>query len=579
MSALEKKRTRLCRAVIIGVFFSILYAAIAARAVYLQVFQRSWLLQKAAGQYEKSFISNGKRGIIYDRNQREMAVSIDVSSLAAYPARIKNVGATAKALAHALKIDANKLEQRLVSKRSFVWIKRHIVPKEKKAVRELDLEGIDFMPEHSRVYPNKTLAAQVLGFSGIDGHGLEGIEFYYNNYLKGEVGKFTIIKDALGRVFDGEKTTETTYSGKNLLTTLDRKIQYITESALEESVLKYSGKSGMAIVMDPDTGAVLALAHFPFFNPNSFKSFDRNAWRNRAITDPFEPGSTMKVFLAAAAIDSGSCSKNTIFFCENGEYRIGRNIVHDTHSHGWLSLQHIVKYSSNIGAVKVTEKIGREKLYGMLSSFGFGAKTGIDCPGETTGTLPPYKRWSRIDTGAISFGQGVSVSAIQLVTAVSAIANGGILMKPYIVKAVMDQDGRVIKKIGPQKKKRVIPAQTATIIRKIMKSVTTEEGTGSLADPGFYSVCGKTGTAQKTDETGRYAKGKYIASFVGFAPEKNPRVAVLVVVDEPQEKYYGGTVAAPVFKKIVLETLNYMNVPPERGSRILTASRGDEASG
>jgi cell division protein FtsI (penicillin-binding protein 3) len=580
MNPFKKKRIRLWRVVIIGVFFSILYGTIAARAIYIQVFKRSWLSEKAADQYERSFIFNGKRGIIYDRNHREMAVSIDVPSIAAYPAHIKDVGNTAKVLAHTLNIDVNKLERQLASKRSFVWIKRRVVPKEKKTVKELNLEGIDYIPENNRVYPNKTLAAQVLGFSGIDGHGLEGIEFYYDSYLKGEAGKFTIVKDALNRVFDAEKKIETTtYGGRNLVITLDRTIQYITERALEESVLKYSAKSGMEIVMDPKTGAVLASAHFPFFNPNSFGSFDRNTWRNRAITDQFEPGSTMKVFLAAAAIDSGECSKNTIFFCENGAYKIGKNTVHDTHSNGWLSLQHIVKFSSNIGAVKITEMIGRKRLYTMLSSFGFGAKTGIDCPGETTGSLSPYNRWSRIDAGAISFGQGISVSAIQLVTAVSAIANGGVLMKPYIVKAVMDQNGRTVKKFTPQKKSRVISAKTAGIIKKIMKSVTTEEGTGSLADPGFYSVCGKTGTAQKTDETGRYARGKYVASFLGFAPEEDPKISVLVVVDEPRENHYGGTVAAPVFKKIVLETLNYMNVPPHRGSGSLTAYWDNEVSG
>ncbi len=538
--------------------------AIGAKAVYLQIFCGPWLSQKAADQYEKSFISHGKRSIIYDINHREMAVSINVTSIAAFPPHIKDARATAKALEKALKIDINALCRKLASKKSFVWVKRRVTPREAKEVKNLKLSGIDFIPEQKRFYPNKTLAAQVLGFSGIDSHGLEGIEFYYDAYLKGTADKFTVLKDALGHGFDSKKKTVSNYGGNNLILTIDSTIQYITERALEEAVTKFSARSGTAIVMAPKTGAILALAHYPFFNPNSFESFDRKLWRNRAITDQFEPGSTMKIFSAAAALESGVCTPNSIFFCENGAYKIGKNVVHDTHPHGWLSLQQIIKYSSNIGAVKVGEMMGSEFLYKTLRNFGFGEKTGIDCPGETAGSLSSYNRWSKIDAGAISFGQGVSVSAIQLITAASAIANDGILLKPYIVQAIIDQNGRIIKCSTPCKVGRVVSFETARAVRKMMKSVVSNGGTGVNAALESYSVCGKTGTAQKIDEKGTYEKGKYIASFIGFIPAEEPEAAILVMIDEPQGKHYGSIVAAPAFRKITHEMLNYINIPAGR---------------
>ena len=320
----------------------------------------------------------------------------------------------------------------------------------------------------------------------------------------------------------------------------------------------------MAIVMSPKTGALLALAHYPFFNPNSFESFDRKSWRNRAITDQFEPGSTMKIFSAAAALESGACTPDSIFFCENGAYKIGKNVVHDTHPHGWLSLQQIIKYSSNIGAVKVSEMTGAEFLYNALRDFGFGRKTEIDCPGETTGSFSSYNRWSKIDAGTISFGHGISVSAIQLITSACAIANDGILLRPYIVQAIIDQNGRVIKCLTPYKVRRVVSNETARAVRKMMKSVVSDGGTGVNAALESYSVCGKTGTAQKIDEKGMYKKGSYIASFIGFIPAEEPEVVILVVIDEPRKEHYGSIVAAPAFRKIAYETLNHINMPADR---------------
>jgi cell division protein FtsI (penicillin-binding protein 3) len=552
---------------IIGLLFFVLILAIGAKAVYLQMFCGNWLSERAANQYEKDLVTTGKRGQIYDRNHHEMAVSIGTTSLAAYPSKIQDKKSAARALAGILNLNQRKLAQKLNSQRAFVWIKRQVSPKELSEVRALGIKGIDFIPSYSRFYPNKTLAAQVLGFTGVDGHGLEGVEYYYDKMLRGQENSRVILKDALGRGFAKEKkATEnkatTADRAKNLVLTIDRTIQFITENALDEAVTQFSAESGMAIVMDPQTGAVLAMANSPVFNPNTFGRFPRGTWRNRTITDPFEPGSTMKIFTAAAALESGTCSPSSIFFCENGVYRIGKNVIHDTHPRGWLSLQQIVKFSSNIGVVKVVESIGPDSLHLTLTNFGFGEKTHLDCPGETSGVLSSSKRWTRVDTGAISFGQGISVSALQLTTAASAIANGGSLMQPYIVAAITDHNGRIIERTEPRVVRTAVSAKTATIIKSIMKTVTTEGGTGVNAALDGYSVSGKTGTAQKIDASGKYARGIYVSSFLGFAPADEPKVVILVIVDEPKGKHYGGTVAAPAFKKIAHETLNYLNIPP-----------------
>ena len=557
----------------IGIFFAVCLASIGVKAGYLQIYQRSWLAEKAAEQYERPFKELGKRGTIYDANLREMAVSINATSIAAYPRKIQDITATAKMLANSLNIDSKILQKRLLAKKPFIWVKRQATPKEVNAVKSLNLDGVGFLPETSRFYPQKTLAAQTIGFTGLDGNGLEGIEFYYDNQLKGTNFEYVVLKDARGQDFNSEKTT-TDYSGKNIVLTIDQTIQYITEKALKEAVDENAAKSGIAVVMSPKTGAILSIAQYPSLNPNSYEKFDKHLWRNRAITDPFEPGSTMKIFTVAAAIERGNCTPNTVFYCENGEYKIGKDIIHDTHPHGWLSLEDIVKYSSNIGAYKIGKKTGPESLHRTLKDFGFGEKTGINCPGETQGVLIPYKKWSAIDIGAISFGQGISASPLQIISAVSAIANDGLLMKPYIVQAIMDQKGLTASRFDPIPVRQAVSSVTAGKLKDILMSVTEKEGTGFNAAIEGYTVCGKTGTAQKTNETGRYAKGKYISSFVGFTPAENPEIAVLVILDEPMKSHYGGVVAAPAFSKIAQETLTYLNVPPKnRKTDGLTVSK------
>ena len=563
---------------ILGSIMYALFFLMAGKAVYYQVFLKEWLADKAMSQYEKVDVVSGKRGNIYDAGNRKMAVSIDVVSVGMHPKQIRDVRATIKSLTEILHIDRRELINNLYSTKPFVWIKRQITPKESKMLADLNLPGIVLKPEFSRFYPNKFLGAQVVGFCGLDGRGIEGVEYYYNTHLQGSEDRVKVLKDALGRRFESEKTTVTDSDGNNLILTVDGAIQYITEKALEKAVTGFSAKSGMAIVMNPRTGGILALAHYPSYNPNAFREYSKGDLRNRALTDPFEPGSTMKIFSVAAAIESGICKPTTVFNCENGAYNVGGSVVHDTHSYGMLTVQEIIKYSSNIGAIKVGQAVGAEILYKNLRKFGFGEKTGIDCAGETTGVLAPYTKWRKIDAGTIAFGQGISVSAIQLITATSAIANGGILMKPYLVQAVTDANGQVIKKIEPTPVRRAISTETARTVRQMMKEVITTGGTGVNAALDGYTVCGKTGTAQKI-VNGAYARGKYVSSFIGFVPADYPEAVILVVVDEPQKRYYGGTVAAPAFKNIALETLGYLNISPQNIPKRLTVSLEKEGEG
>ncbi|MCP4748954.1 MAG: penicillin-binding protein 2 [Desulfobacteraceae bacterium] len=567
------------RTAIVVALFMLWLAVIGARAGYLQIYRGPWLSNKAAVQYERELTIHGKRGAIYDRRHQAMAVSIETTSVAAYPPMVENKLQAAAKLAKALGVPKKHVEQKLASKRSFVWLKRQATPRQVNAVKKYKIKGIDFLSGHSRFYPNTTLAAQLLGFTGIDGHGLEGLEFYFDKDLKGEEYTITMLKDALGRGFETDQWVAESRAGNNLILTIDRQIQYIVENALAQAVTENEAVSGMAIVMEPQTGALLAVAHYPFFNPNTFRKYDRTLWRNRAITDPFEPGSTMKIFSAAAALENGVSNVNTIFYCENGSYALGGHTVNDTKPHGWLSLQQIIKYSSNIGTVKIIEKVGQKNYHDYLQSFGFGNRTKIDCPGESAGSLPHFRRWTRVDTAAIAFGQGVSATALQLITAACALANDGVMMRPYIVKAVTDSNGRTVRTVNHDIIRRVVSAETSRIIRRIMKTVIASGGTGERAALEGYSVCGKTGTAQKIDATGKYAKDRYVASFLGFAPAENPALAVLVVVDEPRKSLYGGLAAAPAFKQIVKETLSCLDIAPGTDVKKLRVSSRFRGSG
>ncbi len=565
------------RMLVVGCVFTLFFLVIAFKAIYLQVFEDTRLSREASGEYSRSVKLREKRGTIYDANSRELAVSTSVMAVGAHPDRINQPARAAAVMAEELNLDKSGLTEKLRSDASFVWIRRDVSPEKARGLdRRID-QGLELVDTYSRVYPHKSLGAQVIGFSGVDGHGLEGVEYYYDTRLKGDPRQWTIVKDALGRIFQRSSPEQASEEGKNLVLTLDANIQYITEEALKKSVLRFNAESGMALVMEPQTGAIRAVAHYPGFNPNAFTRFPRQNWRNRAITDSFEPGSTFKIFLAAAALESGLYTPDTIVDCENGRYSSYGRVIQDTHPYDELTLTEVIKYSSNIGAVKIAEAIGPKTFYDTLRDFGFGEKTGIDCPGETAGRLRHYRNWRGIDNATIAFGQGVSVSAVQLLSAVSAIANHGVLMKPRVAKAVTNPGGGIVESFEPERVRRVISGDVAAQLKEMMQAVTESGGTGELASPEGYKVCGKTGTAQILNDQGTYKNSEYNALFAGFAPAESPELAALVVVRAPKVNHYGGKVAGSAFAEIIRESFNYMNIAPTVARN--SGNRSDEKEG
>ncbi len=569
------KRNRRIR--IVGVVFTLCFLVVAAKAVYLQAFAGDALSVRAVREYKRDYESVGKRGNIYDAQSRELVVTAGVVSIAARPSRINNPAKAAEVIAEILGMDQNRVAQTLSSQRPFVWIKRDASPRQAEAISTAIPQGLEFIENYSRIYPNRQLAAQVLGFAGVDGNGLEGIEYYYDEYLKGKPYRQTVVRDALGRIFQQEEASAPDTEGKSLVLTIDANIQHIAEQAITRAVRRHNARSAIAVAMVPRTGEIKAIANYPTFNPNAFARFPRSTWRNRALTDSFEPGSTLKIFTAAAAMESGIDPERSFVDCEDGRYRIGRNVIHDVHPHEELNLNEIIQYSSNIGIVKISEMIGPEALYSTLRRFGFSRKTGIDCPGEIAGILRPYQSWRKIDNATIAFGQGVTVTAIQLVNAVAAIANDGELMKPRIVREIKNPDGSAFRRFEPETLRRAVSPVIAKQLREMMNAATDREGTGSRAVPDGYTVCGKTGTAQILNASGNYKNSDYYAIFIGFSPARSPELAVLVAIEAPRGKYYGGEVAAPVFEEIVRESFNYMNVPPLHASPFLIKEDGKPA--
>ncbi len=540
--------------------------SLGAKSFEIQILKAKEYSLRAETGYSRPLTIKGERGRILDRHWSKLGASLDAMTLAADPLRIEAPVKTARALAQILDLDVKKLTDTFSTDSRYALVAENISPDLARQVRALNLPGIYFTKSFKRFYPNRDLAAQVIGFTGKDDIGLEGLEFKYNAILEGRQVNIRVRRDGTGRILDIDRKKQEELRGNDLILTLDKKIQFLTETTLEETVRKHQAKSGLALVMRPATGELLAMAHYPRFNPNIFQEFDSALYRNRAVTDAFEPGSTMKVFTAAAALEKG-LTPQSIFFCENGRYRIGKYTVKDTHPHDWLSINHIIAYSSNIGAVKIAETMGKHALHDYLIRFGFGNRTRVESPGETPGNLMPPERWSKIDTGAISFGQGISVSAIQLISGISAIANDGRIMKPMLVKQIVSSTGQDIQMFHPTLVRQAISPGTASQVTQMMALAVQEKGTGTKAALEGYSVCGKTGTAQKVlSGQKEYAKNTYTSVFAGFAPRQNPQLAILVVVDEPRKQYYGGDVAAPAFKTILAQSFNYLSIPPAAGS-------------
>jgi cell division protein FtsI/penicillin-binding protein 2 len=543
-------------------------AAIAGRLWYLQVYRYDHYAGKARRQQTTVVELDPPRGTIYDAHGRELAVSVQVDSAWADPADIRDPQATAAALAPLLHQDREALARRLARDGDFVWVARKLDPPDAEAVRRLDLPGIHFLPESKRYYPMRELAAQVLGYVGTDNQGLAGLELVHNKEIAGRPGRRTLLRDARrGTVIAPGLAAADPEPGRDLYLTLDATIQHIVERELALAVQKNRAKTGSMVLLDPATGAVLAMATYPSFDPNRYGDYSPAEWRNRAIMDAYEPGSTFKVVTAGAAIGAGLVRPEDVFDCEMGGITLYGIRIRDHKPYGRLTFADVIAKSSNVGVIKAALKLGDERFYKVIREFGFGRPTGIDLPGESPGILAPLKGWRPLTKAYIAFGQGISVTPLQLTAALAAVANHGTLLTPHVVAAVGKGEAIVRRFPQPPVAGHPLTAETAQIVEGLLERVVTD-GTGKSAAVPGYRVAGKTGTAQKPG-IGGYAHGSYIPSFIGFAPADRPALVGVVAVDSPQGfEYYGAQVAAPAFGAITRQVLLYMGVRPERAPLI-----------
>jgi cell division protein FtsI (penicillin-binding protein 3) len=569
---IERDLRRRIRNRILAIVGLLLFAGggIITRLFYLQVVWHQRLSSRAASQITDEMQFSPKRGIISDRNGRRLAVDVEVDSVYGVPSKVRDKGAVARVLADATGRDAGSYLRELGKKRPFVWLHRRVSPQVSRRVAGMGWEGVGFLKENKRFYPQRELAAQVLGVAGVDNQGLSGVELSYDAHLWRDAVWFVAERDALGNdILISGPPLAALREGDEIRLTLDEVIQFIAQEELERGVQEANAQGGSIVVIEPRTGDVLAMANVPFFNPNEFQKYGQQHFRNRTLSDAAEPGSIMKTFLFSAALEEKAVTPDTLFNCENGAMPFQGGTLHDTHPYGTLSATDVIAKSSNIGSTKIAMRLGAEKYYQYLKRFGFGDRTGIDLPGEAAGLLRPVSQWSGRSIASVAIGQEVSVTALQVATAFAAVVNGGELFKPRIVRELVSPEGTTIRSFPPQKVRQVVSADTSRRVVETLVRVVTD-GTGKAAAIEGYTVGGKTGTAQKYDPQLRtYSNHKYLASFLGVAPARDPRLVVLVMIDEPQGAIYGGSVSAPVFRRVVERTLRYLNVPPEDRERVL----------
>lgn len=548
-----------------GLLFIAVFLVLAGRAYYLQVVQAPKLQSRADQQQQRVIKLAPERGSIFDRNGDPLALSLNAESLYADPVLVEKPQQVAEQLAKLLKMPRKELFGLLTEKKRFVWIKRKLDPPVAEQVRALQIDGLQFVDEHKRYYPQAGIGAHVVGFTGLDPKGLEGLELEYDQLLQGEPGRLLSQRDARGRgMATAEQLVQGGVPGNNLELTLDRSLQYVAEKELARVIKETRAVGGTVVMMEPASGRVLAMASQPDYNPNLPGHSKAAKRRNRAITDMYEPGSTFKPFLLAGVLEEKIVRPGQKINCENGRFEIGGKIIRDHKKFRSLGLQELLKFSSNIGFAKLGKALERERFHAYIKDFGFDELTGLDLPGEVPGMLREPSRWFEIDLAAISFGQGISVTPIQITTAMAAIANGGLLMEPYLVERITDANGQTVQRRLPQVRRRVISEETARLVRKMMVAVTEPGGTGTRAALPGYQVAGKTGTAQKVDPvTGGYSIDKRVSSFIGFVPADLPALVISVTVDEPEGKAYGGLVAAPVFARIAEQSLSHLNILPK----------------
>jgi cell division protein FtsI (penicillin-binding protein 3) len=576
-------RERKGRMLLVLALMALGFAAVGARLVYLQVIARGDLTRRAERQHEQQVRLEAKRGTIYDRRGRELAVSVDVESVYGVPTEVEDPRQTAARLARVLSAKPELLQRKLASDRQFVWLARKTDPEKAAQARKVAPDAIGLRLEARRFYPKKTLAGAVLGFTNVDNKGIEGIELLYDDVLRGTDGWLTAEKDAQGRtVFPGGDgfQFQLPRAGKDVVLTLDEVIQHIAEKELDRGLAEAKARGGVCLVMSPQTGEVLALAAraaargAAVFNPNSPQQHRPEEWRNRAVTDAFEPGSIFKAITAAAAIEERVVQPQERIDCSAGSIKVADRVIKDAHRSGVLTFADVIAESSNVGTIKVAQRLGKGRLARYIEAFGFGRKTGIDLPGEISGLFRDHRLWSGVSLATISIGQEIGVTPIQMAAAYGAIANGGTLVRPMIVSEVRDRDGGKSVRNAPAAAGRAVSPETCRTLQRILQRVV-ESGTGQKAKPAGYTAAGKTGTAQKIDQrTGLYSKDDYISSFVGFAPAREPKLVILVMVDSPTGVAWGGSVAAPVFRAVAEQGLAYLQVPPDDvGGRMLLVAK------
>lgn len=564
------------RILAVGGGIAVLLAMVAMRIVQFTLTQSPDLAALARRQHHEQIHIAAHRGAILDRHGETLASSVERPSVYVRPKRV-NAGDRARAqavLGAALGMPPRAVAAKLASDASFVWLKRAVSPREQAAVHGLGIGGLGEVTEARRFYPHGVAAAQVIGVAGVDLRGIEGIERVYEQDLRALTRTLEIERDALGREILTEGMDDPrVLDGATVQLTIDVGLQTIVEGALEAGVREAQAAAGTAIVLDPWTGEILALANAPTFDPNDRGSVPSASRRNRAINDFYEPGSTFKAILAAAALEHGVVRPDEMIFCENGAMPVGKWVIHDHHRHGWLSMTEAIAVSSNIAAAKIGERLGRERFQPFLVDLGFGKATGVDLPAEVGGMLRPIGDWSRINLMTTSFGQGVAVTPLQMARAFAAIANGGQLVQPYVGMRATSASGEQLWEHQPNVIRRVMKPETAKAVTAMLEQVVEEGGTGTKAQIAGVRVAGKTGTSQKVEPgTGRYSADARVASFVGFLPADAPKFVIMVMVDEPQTSKYGGMVAAPIFQAIGAAALERLGLIPAQPATLLQAA-------
>jgi cell division protein FtsI (penicillin-binding protein 3) len=548
------------RLYILGFILVLWCCVIALRLVYLQIFCYGEFEQRAQHQQQRTTEVAAKRGVIFDRSGRELAMSVAVESVFAVPSEIHDLPGTISLISHITRDDPREVLARCTG-RTFCWLARKADSDIADRIRALNLRGIHFQKESKRFYPKRDLAAQVVGYVGTDDEGLSGIEREFDDELRGKPGRMMISVDARKKWFSSvEKQPE---PGENVVLTLDQQIQYIAERELDTAMDQTGAATGTIVVENPHTGEILALANRPTFDPNNSRQITPAKLKDHAVSDVYEPGSTFKLVTISAALADKLTTPDELFDCQMGSIVINGMRIHDHKAYGLLSVSKVLANSSDVGAIKIALRLGDDRFYQFIRAYGFGERTGIELPAETRGLAKPVSRWSKVSIGAMAMGQEIGVTPLQLISMISTIANDGVRVAPRIVAATLPAQSSVRTiAFHPQDEKQVLSPFVAAEMKRMMQGVVLE-GTGKYAILDGYSVAGKTGTAQKIDpSTHAYSHSKYVASFAGFAPINNPAITVLVVLDSPSKgSHEGGIAAAPVFQRVAQQVLEYLHVP------------------